>query len=301
MPVSNSAKPTQGANTGGLNLAGLGEDDENEEEELQIPDDIEVEVPAEERYKVLLRQVDMQLNTFGAGAESGAAAGKAGVSATQVDMKTLISLATPNERCMLLTGWIFSALTGFVIPSFIFMLGPVFDAFNPNASKEESLKQVGMLVALMGGLALFVWIAAYMSYYLQQKGATRAVRHIKRAYFESVLRQESAWFDQISYSQLATNIAADCSQIEQGIGQKFGALVQAYGMSISGMFLAFLKGWSLALPMLLLVPILSCGLKILIKNLTAKFVISATAFAAAAAACDEAMSAIRIVVAFGME
>jgi len=39
-------------------------------------------------------------------------------------------------------------------------------------------------------------------------------------------------------------------------------------MAVSGMLLAFFKGWSLALPMLFLCPIVVMGLKMLIKGAT---------------------------------
>lgn len=104
-----------------------------------------------------------------------------------------------------------------------------------------------------------------------------------------------------NYNELATKISANCLSIEQGVGHKFGALVQALAMAISGLALAFYKGWSLALPMLILVPIIVCGLSCFIKQITQKFIVSGKAFAAAASASDEAMSAIKIVIAFGME
>ena len=95
------------------------------------------------------------------------------------------------------------------------------------------------------------------------------VRRIKSAYFKAVLEQESAWFDQVNYTELASRISAECNHIEVGIGQKYGQLLQALAMSLSGLLLAFIKGWSLALPMLLLCPIIFIGLSTLIKGATA--------------------------------
>ena len=71
-------------------------------------------------------------------------------------------------------------------------------------------------------LALIVWFSAYLSYSMTQRGAMACVRPIKKAFFEAVLVQESAWFDQVNYSQLATRMNADCTSIENGIGQKYG-------------------------------------------------------------------------------
>jgi len=89
--------------------------------------------------------------------------------------------------------------------------------------------------------------------------------------------------------------------IEKGIGEKFGALLQSGAMCISGLGLAFFKGWSLALPMCLLGPIIAIGLKQLVKGMTQKFIRQSAAFAKCAAFSEGAMGAIRIVVAFGME
>ena len=73
------------------------------------------------------------------------------------------------------------------------------------------------------------------------------------------------------------------------------------GMAFSGLALGFVKGWSLALPMLVLCPILLCGITMLIKGMTVKYIMQAGAFAKCAAFSDQAVEAIRIVVAFGME
>ena len=78
-------------------------------------------------------------------------------------------------------------------------------------------------------------------------------------------------------------------------------IFQSGAMCISGLVLAFLKGWSLALPMLILIPIVFCGMTVFIKNITTRFIVSATAFATVAAYADEQLGAIRLVCAFGME
>ena len=75
----------------------------------------------------------------------------------------------------------------------------------------------------------------------------------------------------MNYTEIASRIAAECSAIEKGVGQKFGQLLHGFAMCVSGMVLAFAKGWSLALPMLLLCPMIVCGLSYLIKVATAQY------------------------------
>jgi len=80
-----------------------------------------------------------------------------------------------------------------------------------------------------------------------------------------------------------------------------GHVIHGLSMAISGFGLGFFQGWSLALPMLLLCPIIVIGLNFLIKGMTQKYIRSATAYAKCSAFSDQAMNAIRIVVAFGRE
>ncbi len=63
-------------------------------------------------------------------------------------------------------------------------------------------------------------------------------------------------------------------------------------MAFSGMILAFAKGWSLALPMLLLCPIVIIGLMQLIKGATTQYIETAAAYAKCASFSDEALNAI---------
>ena len=66
---------------------------------------------------------------------------------------------------MLYLGWLFSFLVGAVIPSFIFLLGPVFDAFTETDDMDKKLEAVTKVVYIMGGLALGVWVGEWLSYY----------------------------------------------------------------------------------------------------------------------------------------
>ena len=157
------------------------------------------------------------------------------------------------------------------------------------------------IVIIMGCLGILVWITGWLMHSFLTKGSLNVVRHIKKAYLESVLKQESAWFDQMNYTELASRISSETSTIETGIGHKLGLLCQSLAMMVSGLALGFFKGWSLALPMLILLPLMAFGMKKLIYGMTMKYIQGATAFATCSSFSEEALGAIRIVVAFGME
>ena len=157
------------------------------------------------------------------------------------------------------------------------------------------------LVAIMGGLATFVFFGSFAQHYFLTKGGLLCTRRIKTAYMSAILKQDSAWYDTVNYTELASRVQEETKKIEAGIGQKFGQLLFSFGMGFSGLCLGFVKGWSLALPMLVLCPILLFGITTLIKGMTIKYIRQAGAFAKCAAFSDQAVEAIRIVVAFGRE
>lgn len=89
---------------------------------------------------------------------------------------------------------------------------------------------------------------------------------------DAILRQDSTWFDTVNYTELSSRVVQECKTIEAGIGQKYGQMLFSGGMAFSGLALGFVKGWSLALPMLVLCPILLCGITMLIKGMTTKYI-----------------------------
>jgi ATP-binding cassette subfamily B (MDR/TAP) protein 1 len=137
-------------------------------------------------------------------------------------MGKLISLASGGEKCKLIIGWIFAAITGATLPAFFFFIGPVFDSFGPNTSAEETVTEIRKVVVIMGIIAAIVLVAAFMQNWLLLTTTTNIAAKLKTQYLKSVLRQESAWFDQENYVELSSRIGKECDTIQRGIGQKFG-------------------------------------------------------------------------------
>lgn len=154
---------------------------------------------------MLIRQIETQCNKLGAAAAG--AAGQAAKADEPMTMKKMISLASGREKCYIYTGWIAAGLSGTVLPAFIFMLGPIFDAMGPENDPEESLKLVAQITGIMAGLAILVFITSYLQYALLSRGAALVVNRIKAAQLKSVLEQEVAWYEQNNYNELPAKIA----------------------------------------------------------------------------------------------
>lgn len=111
---------------------------------------------------------------------------------------------------------------------------------------------------LSAGLTIF---SILQNYLLLSTQATVAAR-LKSEYLKQILNQESAWFDQTNYMELASRINVEVQTIATGIGQKFGSILYACFMSLFGFIFAFYKGWSLALVLLAFSPIVFIGMSV---------------------------------------
>lgn len=94
---------------------------------------------------------------------------------------------------------------------------------------------------------------------------------------------------------------SDLTQIQTGIGDKLGAIIQAFSTLFGGVIVAFVLGWKLAFVMLALSPAIMITGALTGKVMGALTNKEQTAYSEAGAIAEEAISSIRTVVAFGGE
>jgi ABC-type multidrug transport system fused ATPase/permease subunit len=70
----------------------------------------------------------------------------------------------------------------------------------------------------MGILALAITFTSYMQNYLLISTAENVGARLKTQYLKSVLAQESAWYDQNNYLELASKMTREVETITAGIG-----------------------------------------------------------------------------------
>lgn len=164
--------------------------------------------------------------------------------------------------------------------------------FNRNVS-HQSLNFVYIGVAQLVVLALGIYGLNYVGY--------RITRRLRRAFLDSVLRQNVAFFDSHGAGEIAVSISNDISLAQDGISQKVGLIGLGVGGFVSALVVAFVKGWRLAL-VLLCVPVVIIitmgGLGTMVKRFQTK---STTGFAKTGNFAEEVFSCIRNVTAFGSQ
>ena len=73
------------------------------------------------------------------------------------------------------------------------------------------------------------------------------MHHLKEKYIARILMQEQGWFDQNNAYEFATKVQVQLEQIELGVGEKCGTLIESISTFVVGLVLSFLSSWKLTL------------------------------------------------------
>uniref|UniRef100_A0A8C9CK48 Phosphatidylcholine translocator ABCB4 n=1 Tax=Phocoena sinus TaxID=42100 RepID=A0A8C9CK48_PHOSS len=147
------------------------------------------------------------------------------------------------------------------------------------------------------GLGAGVLVAAYIQVSFWTLAAGRQIKKIRQEFFHAILRQEIGWFDINDTTELNTRLTDDISKISEGIGDKVGMFFQAIATFFAGFVVGFLRGWKLTLVIMAISPILGLSTAVWAKvSFSDK---ELAAYAKAGAVAEEALGAIKTVIAFG--
>ncbi|XP_006779226.1 PREDICTED: phosphatidylcholine translocator ABCB4 isoform X1 [Myotis davidii] len=180
--------------------------------------------------------------------------------------------------------------------NFSFPVNFTLSMLNPGRILEEEMTRYAYYYS---GLGAAVLVAAYIQVSFWTLAAGRQIRKIRKEFFHAVLRQEIGWFDINDTTELNTRLTDDISKISEGIGDKVGMFFQAIATFFAGFIVGFMRGWKLTLVIMAISPILGLSAAVWAKILSAFSDKELAAYAKAGAVAEEALGAIRTVIAFG--
>ena len=143
------------------------------------------------------------------------------------------------------------------------------------------------------------FIAAFISNFFWEYAALRQMHHLKEKYFARILMQEQGWFDQNNAYEFATKVQVQLEQIELGVGEKFGTLVESVSTFIVGLVLSFLASWKLTLIILCVSPFLAVCIIYMVSSMRSNLLLSRKAYETAGGVAEEILYNIKTVVSFG--
>ena len=127
---------------------------------------------------------------------------------------------------------------------------------------------------------------------------SRMCHRLKRNYFTIILSQEQGWFDANNAFEFATKVQAQLEQIEFGVGEKLGLVIQMFSSCIISFIFAFIISWKIALIMLVVAPFILVDVFILVTSLRTGIIMGRKTWEKAGGLAEEMLYNIKTVASF---
>ena len=215
----------------------------------------------------------------------------------------MFRFADNTDKLLMAAGTFGALANGVVFPLFSLVFGQMIDDFaeysQGNTTKDQlvsSIEDVALDFIYIAIAGLFV---AYLQAAMWMISSERQAKKMRRAYIQSLLRQDIGWYDTQDSGEFATRVASDTQLVQEAISEKFSLVLQKVATLIAGLGVAFSKGWQLTLVMLAVSPLMM-GVIGYLGAVTARITVEEQAsYAKAGNVAQEAIGNIRTVTAFG--
>ena len=222
-------------------------------------------------------------------------------------------LSEPFEYFLMIMGFIGSIAAGASNPVMAYLTGSTtseasagtqgnIDSMSEEQKKiffEEFKKNMDKKVRefMYYGAASFV--ATFMSNFFWEYASLRQMHHLKEKYFARILMQEQGWFDKNNAYEFATKVQVQLEQIELGVGEKFGTIIECISTFVAGLIIAFFASWRLTLIILCVAPFLAFCIFYMVSSMRKFLFLSRKAYETAGGVAEEVLYNIKTVVSFG--
>ena len=180
--------------------------------------------------------------------------------------KLIYHLSGPKEKFLIFLGTIGSIVSAISGPIMSYIFGGAINDFSDiqDLSKDdinyqikidsfvENIKGVYTRYLILGSL---LFCSNFLQQFSWQYSAFLQIYKLKENYFNLILSQEQAYFDKCNSFELVAKIQTQLEQIELGLGEKFGFIIQKIFTVISGITISFIVNWKLSLIVLTVAPL----------------------------------------------
>ena len=180
--------------------------------------------------------------------------------------KLIYHLSGKREIFLILLGTIGSIISAISGPIMSYTFGGAINDFSdiqdlkkedPNYTIKinefiENVKGVYTRYLILGSI---LFISNFLQAFGWQYSAFLQIHKLKENYFTLIMSQEQAYFDNNNSFELVTKVQTQLEQIELGLGDKFGFVIQKIFTVISGIGISFIVNWKLSLIVLTVAPL----------------------------------------------
>ena len=219
-----------------------------------------------------------------------AAGEKAATNAPMVPLTQLFRFYGPAEKAMLAVGILFCMIGGVSFPCINIAFGELLDSTASMSNIEETTRNA---VLFMVGVALVLGVSLFLGLGLVSWAATRGASNVRRAYMQSMMAQDVAFFDAAKAGELSAATSEKVQILQNGTAKKLGELVQATFTGVGGLGVGFYFSWELSLVIMAGVPLLAGALYFLVKA-TTQLTAANPEYEKAGAVATESLNACRV-------
>ena len=224
--------------------------------------------------------------------------------------KLIYHLSGPKEKFLIFLGTIGSIISAISGPIMSYTFGGAINDFSDiqDLSKDDINYQIKIdefVLNIKGVYTRYLILGAilFCSNFLQQfswqYSAFLQIFKLKENYFSLILSQEQAYFDKCNSFELVTKVQTQLEQIELGLGEKFGFVIQKIFTVISGITISFIVNWKLSLIVLTVAPLTIFLIFYFTSSLKESSKITKDAYEKAGGIAEEILYNIQTILSFG--
>lgn len=176
-------------------------------------------------------------------------------STKKVSLLSLYKYSGAPEILLLIIGIISSSVNGATLPVVCVLIGSAINSFSPLNTVDEILDEVVdkcLLMTYIGIAALILGIVAEACWTVL--GERLGIK-VRVAYLSSTLNFTLAQYDSSRPQEFPARMKSLVEKYQDGIGSKVSRVVISLSMFVSGIVVAFIYGWQLALALLAIYPL----------------------------------------------
>ncbi|KAM1070463.1 hypothetical protein ACFX13_002300 [Malus domestica] len=180
------------------------------------------------------------------------------VIAETLGFSKLLSYADALDWTMMLLGTLGSVVHGMAFPVGYLLLGKALNAFGSNINDTEGMvKALKKVIPYVWYMAFATFPAGIVEIGCWMYSSERQVARLRLAYLRAVLSQEIGAFDtDLTSGKIISGISNHMSIIQDAIGEKMGHFLSCLATFFSGILIAAICCWEVALLTLVVVPLI---------------------------------------------
>ncbi|GBB85298.1 hypothetical protein RclHR1_11860005 [Rhizophagus clarus] len=233
-----------------------------------------------------------------------------------IPMSQMFRFATPLDKFYMIVGSIAAIANGVSMPFMTIIFSGFIDIFarysqavsiHDSTGDEEKFDEakraldtdIRTYVFYFVILGAVMFLASYIQMTFWSIAGGNQANRVRKLYYSSILRQEIAYFDNMSTGDITTRISSDTNLYQEGISDKIGFIIQNFATLFGGFIIAFIKSWKLSLVLCSLFPLMMIAGAFMAKAVSGGSAEGQDAYAAAGGIAEQVFSNIRTVLAFG--